>query len=428
MSLVQTGMAARFFSAVLAENRVHEYLRMGIGAHLFINDGERAIYEFVDKHVRSHGALPKPETVESHIGVKLKSQKEPASYYLEGLLLRFQETQVETTLAEVSKVLQDGGEKAAPTALKLFGEAANASSMAYYAANLVDMRVAAADALAAYNAKKTGQTVEGIVTTGWGRLDTISGGYRAGDLISIAARPGVGKSWCLLWQALKAWSEGKTVLFVSMEMNIELVRERVAALISALPYQKLKEGTLSPEQEAVLAQVANVAKGMNSGFYVVDGNLSANVQDIEALTRQFRPDAIYIDGGYLLRHPTERDRYKRVAENVDLIKQRLAIHAPTVVTWQLKRNDRKEPKEPDEYDLEDIAYADAIGQASSLVLAVFDPIEGVNYEYDDTDATRLIRILKGRSGEIGDFSIYWRFKKTTDFDEVPPASISLTAA
>lgn len=425
MSLIQTSIASRFFSAVVAEGRVHEYLRMGIGEHLFANDGEKAMFAFIDNHVRAHGALPQPETVLSHVGIKLPTPKEPASYYLEGLKLRFQETQVERTLADVSKVLEDGGVKAAPTALDLFAKAANASTLALYAANIVDMRSAVGDALTAYFTIKSGKKIEGIVTSGWPRLDAISGGMRDGDLISIAARPGVGKSWCLLWKALRAWDEGKTVLFVSMEMNVELVRERVAALIAAVPYQDLKTGKLAPAHEKTLASVVDAAKGMATGFYVVDGNLSANVADIEALARQLKPQAIYIDGGYLLRHPTERDRYKRVAENVDLMKQRLCILAPTVVTWQLKRTEGNKTKEPDEYDLEDIAYADAIGQASSLVLAVFDPGNGVNYEEDDTDATRLIRILKGRSGETGEFSIYWRFKKTTEFDEVPPASVSL---
>lgn len=61
---------------------------------------------------------------------------------------------------------------------------------------------------------------------------------------------------------------------------------------------------------------------------------------------------------------TERDRFRRVAENADLIKQELASIAPTVVSWQFARSaSKKNAKKGEEVTMDDIGYTDAIGQA-----------------------------------------------------------------
>ena len=89
-------------------------------------------------------------------------------------------------------------------------------------------------------------------------------------------------------------------------------------------------------------------KNAKSALWVVDGNFTATVDDVYALARQLKPDSIWIDGGYLLKHPTERDRFRRVAENADLIKQMLADLAPTVCSWQFARSGSKKAKKKGE--------------------------------------------------------------------------------
>ena len=85
-------------------------------------------------------------------------------------------------------------------------------------------------------------------------------------------------------------------------------------------------------------------KGYGAPFYVVDGNLTATVEDIWTLARQLKPDAIFIDGAYLVKHPKERDRYRRVAENAELMKRELAALAPTVCSWQFAKTAAKKNK------------------------------------------------------------------------------------
>jgi hypothetical protein len=88
---------------------------------------------------------------------------------------------------------------------------------------------------------------------------------------------------------------------------------------------------------------------------------------------------------------------------VEDIKQHLAegLNIPVVQSFQFNREASK--KNMGEVGLENIAGSDAIGQLSSVVLGLFED-EGI-----ETALQRKIRVLKGRNGEQGEFSINWRF-------------------
>ncbi len=157
--------------------------------------------------------------------------------------------------------------------------------------------------------------------------------------------------------------------------------------------------------------VLSTLPGMEHPFWVVAGNLKSAVSDVQALALQLKPGAIFLDGAYLLKHPSEKDRYKRVAENMDMIKMDLAPIAPTICSWQFNR-EAKKLKKGEEPSLEHIGYSDAIGTHSSLVLGLFEE------ESVQTQHRRRVSVLKGRQGEAGKFFIKWDFSMKTDFSEV----------
>jgi len=235
-------------------------------------------------------------------------------------------------------------------------------------------------------------------------------------MLSVVGRPAQGKTMQMLYCAHHAWKvQQRRVLFVSMEMKPLTIQQRLTALHAHLPMSKVKNAELSTKHldrlKGALLEIQNHA----SPFWVVDGNFTATVEDIWMLARQLAPEAIYVDGSYLLKHPRERDRFKRVAENADLIKQDLSDLAPVACSWQfargVARKAKKNGKIGDEVGLEDIGYTDAIGQASSLVIGLFEE------ESVETIKQRRVQILKGRNGEIGEFLTRWDWL-TMDFTEV----------
>jgi replicative DNA helicase len=152
-------------------------------------------------------------------------------------------------------------------------------------------------------------------------------------------------------------------------------------------------------------------------FLVVAGSIAATVDDIYNLAQEYECSVVYIDGGYLVRNKNSKlDRYLRVAENVEQMKRYSEdLGLCTFASWQFNREASKKSAKSgvQEGGLEDIACSDAIGQVSSVVLGMFQE------DSPETIERREIRVLKGRNGETGKFSIRWDFLKM-DFEQCDP--------
>jgi len=412
----------QFLSAILAEGSVSALIQCGKIAHLF-KASEADAYQFVREFVREFGKLPPVDVIETHTGQIMAPASAPALYYLKQMTLRH----VDLTLRQAMKETQAKLTSESPdpiAALDIYRAAGMALSATQNAKQVVDFRDAYDAILADYKSKWN--VDDSGLKLGWPYLDGMSGGLKQGDLISYVGRPAMGKTFQMLYGALHGWSKAgpaKDVdhdasrLFISMEMAILPIQQRLTAMQIHLPMSQLKHAMLDSDNFVKLKKGLTAIHGFGSPFYVVDGNLTATVADIEQLARSLKPAAIFIDGGYLVQHPTERDRYKRVAENCHLMKAHLTPIAPTVVSWQFAKSATKKNKPKGEaVTLDDIGYTDAIAQISAIVLGIFE---------DDNVSTvkrRRIDVLKGRSGETGSFVAHWNFDQM-DFSEVEDENV-----
>lgn len=208
-----------------------------------------------------------------------------------------------------------------------------------------------------------------------------------------------------LWLAHHAWwIQQQPVLFVSMEMMVPVVANRLTAMHSGLNLTHLNKATLSSKSFNKMRDDLVALQTHKSALYLMDGNLTATVDDVWSTASQLKPALIVIDGGYLLGHSNNRlDRFNRVAENTRLLKNQVAtdLNTPVVCSWQFSRQAVK--KKVEDTGLEDIGFSDEIGQLSSIVLGLFEQ------ESVETLNRRRVDIMKGRGGEKGHFDIYWDF-------------------
>ena len=412
----------QFISALVASQSVAGMLEFGATDHLF-RANEIDSWTFVKGFVKQYGKLPSPDTVEAHTGEEMVAHKEPAAYYFDLMGLRHTEF-------ELKRAMKDATERLHPTnkdpegALRIITAAAMALIGHKNGRQVADFREAYDLIMADFSSKWISPDTYGL-QLGWPYLDKMTGGLVKGDLISIVGRPGSGKTFQMLYGAHHGWAAagvnkpdtGQSRMFVSMEMSILAIEKRLAAMQMHMPMDQINKSKLSSKRLKQLKEGLVEVKGYGAPFYVVDGNLTATVEDICMMARQLKPDAIFVDGAYLVRHPRENDRYKRVAENCDLMKKELASLAPTVCSWQFAKSAAKKNKKKDEKpDLEDIGFTDAIAMNSSLVLGL---IEEENVE---TLHQRKVSVLKGRNGETGEFTTRWKFD-VMDFTEVPPSQI-----
>lgn len=411
--------AQRYLASVIAEGKVETLLKHGPVAHLFAGEEER-LWAYFDRHVKTYGTLPDFALVKADTGFDLAAQTQPAAFYLDRARDNHLQQSLLALLAEVhAKYLGGANGTANPReALSRLGNAVMALSVQNSGALVLDYRRAQDLIMQAFKAKMMDAGTMGL-QLGWPTLDAMTGGLGVGDMIGLAGRPAAGKTWFMLWMALHAWSaQGKVPLFVSMEIKPLTIVQRLLAMQARLPFKGIRDAALTTKQYQQMKHMLVEASESPIPFHIVDGNLAASVGDLHALCRQLKPDFVVIDGAYLLTHPTERDRFKRVAENASLIKQHICDLAPTACSWQFARppkggsgnggnGQKKQPQTGD-----DIGYSDAILQLSSLALGLMQP------ESAETIKQREISILKGRNGETGSFTVNWNFDWTTDFSEV----------
>jgi replicative DNA helicase len=243
-----------------------------------------------------------------------------------------------------------------------------------------------------------------------------AGGGMPGDVISIVGRPARGKTFLGLHIAMDNWVGKKlNTLFVSPEMGLLPILQRVSSMYTHTPLTQLKQASFSGVTYQKFKESIKGFQNEQAKFYIVDGNLASTVDDVFLLADQFECVVIVIDGAYLLKHQNAKlDRFTRVAENCELMKYYSGEQKKcTFASWQLNREATKKSKsgKKQEVGLEDIGMSDAIPQISSIVLGLLEE-EGV-----ETLLKRRVKVMKGRDGQIGGFEINWDFTKM-DFGEV----------
>lgn len=406
-------LGLKFLAAALRAGDLGEYLALGRLEHLF-RESEASHLAFVDAHIQKQGVLPACPTFEAHTNAKLPEAPEPLGYYHDHLLRRYVSDQMRDAVSEAAPFLKD--KTADPhAAYDLLMNRMLRIASARRQREVHDFRDSMQRVLAEYHQRHSGD-IPGVLL-GWPYLDEMMGGAMPGDLISIVGRPAKGKTWLMAWSAYQAWKEGRRVLFLSMEMGAGAIEQRLAALHAGVPAMDLKLGQLAkPHEKKLKAALQGLAEA-KTPLRVVDGAMAAQVSELVLLCRELRPDIVYVDGAYLLRHPDKTlTRFPRMAEVCDQLKSDTAMDCavPVMSSWQFKRDytSKRKQGETRRRTLDDVYGSDVIAHNSSVAVGLFQP------ESPETLHRRILEILKGRGGESGRFSINWDFRKM-DFSQAP---------
>lgn len=378
------------------------------------------IYKWVASHVGKYHSLPAFDTLAQQFSeLKEVDCPEPTKYYVDLLDRRFTYDQINQSNIESQTILKED-KSAVDEAEAVLKATLDRITKQRYRSRIMNVGLEAPKlVLSAYqNASKDAR-----ITFGWPYMDNMTGGAVGGDVISFVGRPAAGKTWKVLKVALHNWLKGRNVLFASMEMNHLAVAQRIVSMYTHVSASDVKNSSIPTMSFGGNASTwAKFLKGlgempkMPGQFYVVDGNLAAYADDLYMLAAQLKCDVIFIDGAYLMRHRNPRlDRFTKVAENVELMKQLSTdLEIPTFASWQFNRQAAKKGKglqKNEKAGLEDIGYSDAIPQVSSIVMGLHQE-EGI-----ETMNQRVIDVMKGRNGEIGQFNVHWDFQ-TMNFDEI----------
>ncbi len=241
------------------------------------------------------------------------------------------------------------------------------------------------------------------VPTGFVDLDRMLLGLNPGELVLIAARPGMGKTAIALNIAMNAAKEAdKAIAIFSLEMTRTELVSRILSAEAGIDGQKLHRGNLSAEE---WRRIVTAASTVSSTNVLINDNSTITVTEIAAQCRRVSDlGLVVVDYLQLISSAGGKQNYREnrermVAEMTRMLKVTAKeLGVPVLCLCQLSREAEKH-KETNRPRLSDLRESGAIEQDADVVIALYR--EGqYNSECEDPYAAEAI-VLKNRKGKTG---------------------------
>ena len=370
-----------------------------VGDYLF-TETERPAFEFVSSFYRQHGQFPNEQACLDH-GFVLPSGGNPVGHYMERCEKRAIFTAISNEHEGFSDAMQRRDVDSARDILqRMVTEIAGMASQqdVHTVADLAE------EVIRDFQHAHRNPGMQGI-TTGYAPLDEATGGIEPGDIFTLAARPGMGKSWLLINSAHKAWLAGHSVMFVSMEMTAKQIARRFIGLNIGLNPNMIRQGTVSSwKQDALYNQVTDLRNG--NPFHILSGSFNKSVAVVDAAIQEFTPDIVYVDASYLLDPSGARGQRRSFELLGDVAKElkQMAMSRGRGI-FQTVQFNREATGKKKKLGTEHIGGTDAVGQITSVGMSISRGAD------DDTaNVERRINVFKNREGDdTGEFSTNFLF-------------------
>lgn len=247
--------------------------------------------------------------------------------------------------------------------------------------------------------ERRGDGTDTALATGFDALDAkLSGGFRRGNLIIIAGRPGMGKTALAGGVSFNVASGSVPTLFLSMEMGDTELADRLIAIAGRVPLDAILAGDMEGDAgDRILAGTAR----LHELPLLIDEQGGLTFFDIaskaRSVKRQHGLGLLIID--YLQLASGDGDTRNSQIEGITRGLKALAkeLEIPIIALSQLSRNCESRPnKRP---MLSDLRESGAIEQDADIVLMCY---RDDYYNPNSPDAgTAEIIIAKNRQGSTG---------------------------
>jgi replicative DNA helicase len=243
-----------------------------------------------------------------------------------------------------------------------------------------------------------------LIPTGFKELDNLVGGLLPGELVVIAARPGMGKTSLVLDLASQIGRK-HAVLFLSLEMQGNLLMERLLSSKAAVPKERLHCENMTQEE---MDRITVATDNINGLSLFVDDDPTFTPNRFDRLMEQFvakhSNPLVIIDYFQLCRANTQFQNRTYELQNVleYMLVTIKKYGARCILTSQLNREaDKRENHWPKLSDLRDTGFLE---QAADKVIFIHRPdyysVSEGDFNTTDTGESYLV-VAKNRHGRTG---------------------------
>ncbi len=267
------------------------------------------------------------------------------------------------------------------------------------------------------------------VSTGFTKLDEMTGGFREGELIIIAARPAMGKTAFALNIAQHVCGprvRRPTAVF-SLEMSKESLLTRMICAAARVDQHRFRTGFLNEDERRQLSLEADNL--MEAPLYL-DDSPGINIMDIHAKLRRVQAEQglglVIVDYLQLMQargsHDSRTQEVSSISRGLKLLSKELRV--PIVALSQLSRAPETRPGDH-RPQLSDLRESGSIEQDADMVCFLFRE-EVYKPDREDLKGRAELLIAKQRNGPIGkvDLAFIHKFTKfgnlAEDLGGAPP--------
>ncbi len=379
----------RLITKIVATADLRTVLRNNISQNMFSNVQAREIFKFLKEYYHNqqhYGRVPTKRIVEERFPGPLPDKdriRETIPELCEEIRKKVMSRELRDACDEASEMIDSRSPYEALAHLR--AKINTVQTMVTTSRDLI-LADGAEDMINDYMSQKSGG-ISGIPWP-WEKLNEETGGIQQQDFIIIFGRPKHMKSWIATKIITHAYGFGaRRVLVYSCEMPPAQFRKRVSACIAEIDYERLKKRTLTDAEEHVYFDTLRNLKieeqrstrddHSPSVMFTSDKDdmMGGGVSHILAKAEAFKPDLIVVDSFYRMKNDRSgkrsmkwQDQYAIVQDLKHMTQQ---LDVPVIgVTQRTRKGEDESGGSHDEESLEDIAYADAVGQEADLIMRV----------------------------------------------------------
>ena len=264
-----------------------------------------------------------------------------------------------------------------------------------------------------------GSKIQGI-SSGYPYLDSMCSGFKPGDMIVLAGRPGMGKTGFALNIALAIAKNNLNVLFFSLEMPAEQITNRILSIECSINSRTILNGNLNQDEiNRLWAGIANIeplSVFIDETPSITISELRSKAKKLDAELRktpnpkregQNKLDCIFIDYLQLMSSNIYKEDKVRQVEDISKNIKKLAkdLGIPIVAMAQLNRKIEERRGGRAEISsnkpmLSDLKDSGSIEQDADMVMFIHrEDVYKKNEEEKNNEAE--IFVQKNRHGPTG---------------------------
>lgn len=252
-------------------------------------------------------------------------------------------------------------------------------------------------------------------------LDVLTAGLQPGNLVVVAARPGMGKSAIAITAIIhNAVQRGAPVALFTLEMSKQEINMRVLSQVAAVDLQAIRTRQWLTERDR--RNIADARPILEAAPIYQDDTASLLLTDIRSRARRLKarhPDLSLVIVDYLQlmvaeqKHENRNQEIAHISRGLKILSRQL--DTPVMALAQLNRGpEMRSDKRPLLSDLRD---SGAIEQDSDIVLFLYRDDYYHGDKSDEPGVTEII-VAKHRNGPTGLVKTIW-VKERAEFQSIP---------